>query len=112
MTGKNQETNIAELKKELIEYYRKLPMQKMAAAYIGRDEDTVIRWKKEDADFADQISRARAEWARDNVEAVKSKEWLLERILRDDFSEKKIIAGDEDEPLKIIITEAKTQEQL
>jgi hypothetical protein len=45
--------------KEDLWYYSKLPVQKLAAEYIGRDEDTIIRWKKSDKKFADQVASAK-----------------------------------------------------
>lgn len=75
-----------ELKEKFLEYYRELPVQKLAAAYIGRDEDTIIVWKHEDRDFSDQMENARAEWARRKSKRVKSEEWLLERVMKDHFA--------------------------
>ena len=33
------------LKEKFLEYYKDLPVQKLAAGYVGRDEDTIILWK-------------------------------------------------------------------
>lgn len=80
------------LKASFLEYFRDVPIQKLAAAYIGRDEDTILRWKKEDADFADQISKAKAEWARKNVKAGGQKQRVAAqahytgRLLREEDS--------------------------
>jgi hypothetical protein len=68
-----------------------LPVQKLAGAHIGRDEDTIIRWKTEDSEFADQIENAKAEWALKNVKGVRSREWLLERLMNDHFADKRNI---------------------
>lgn len=53
--------SIDELKERYIRYFEDLPVQKYAAESIGRNEDTVIRWCKEDPDFADAVKMARAE---------------------------------------------------
>ena len=53
-------TKLAKQKTKFLEYYRDLPIQKLAASSIGKDEDTIIRWKHADADFADQTEVARA----------------------------------------------------
>jgi hypothetical protein len=82
------------LKEKFLEYYRELPVLKLAAESVGRNEDTAIRWKKEDPDFAYQVVLARAEWAKRQSKAVKSKEWLLERVLKEHFSEKKEIESE------------------
>jgi hypothetical protein len=78
-----------ELKVKFLEYYRQLPVQKLAAAHIGRSEDTITDWKKTDSDFSDQIDEAKSEWALRNVKGVRSKEWLLERVLHEHFADKK-----------------------
>lgn len=77
-----------DLKRKYLKYFRALPVQKLAAASIGKDEDTIIRWKKEDTDFADQVGVAKAEWALEKCGQVKSTEWLLERVLHDHFPHK------------------------
>ena len=74
------------LKKKFIEYYKQLPVQKLAADFIGVDQDTIINWKKKDKDFSDEIGKAKSEWALNHVKAINSNEWLLERILRDSFA--------------------------
>ena len=73
------------LKEKFLEYYRQLPIQKLAAATIGKSEDTITDWKAQDSDFSCQIEDARAQWALDKVKKVPSKEWLLDRILNDHF---------------------------
>ena len=85
---KTRET-IKDLKKRFLEYYSQLPNQRLAADNIGRNEDTIILWKKNDTDFDKKVLRARAEWALSNCQRVKSAEWLLERVLNDHFGEKK-----------------------
>jgi hypothetical protein len=77
---------IKQLKQEYIEYFEDVPVQKYAAMAIGRDEDTIIRWKKEDEDFADAVQRAKAEWVRKKVLATKA-EFALERLEREVFSQ-------------------------
>jgi len=76
---------VEELKIEYIKYYIDVPVQKYAAMAIARDEDTIIRWRKEDPDFADAVQRAKAEWVRKRVIATKA-EFALERLEKDVFS--------------------------
>ncbi len=71
-------------KKEFLEYYRKLPIQKLAAEYIGKDEDTITNWKKNDPTFSDQLGRAKSEWALKKANKAKP-QWLLERVIREEF---------------------------
>ena len=89
ITVKSKAQNkLAKQKVKFLEYYGKLPIQKLAASSIGKDEDTIIRWKNADADFADQTQVAKAEWALAKSKEVKSVEWLLERVMKDHFSQK------------------------
>lgn len=81
------------LKLKFIEYFRKLPVQKLAGAHIGKHEDTITDWKKEDADFSDQLEEAKAQWALEKVAKVKSDEWLLERIMKDHFAQRAELTG-------------------
>ena len=81
------------LKHTYLEYYRTLPVQKLAGEYIGKSENTIIRWKDADDDFANQMSHAKAEWAKAREGKVKSEEWLLERVLKDHFSQRSELTG-------------------
>jgi hypothetical protein len=76
-----------QLKQKYVGYFLDVPVQRYAAMYIGRDEDTVIRWRKEDTQFAEAVQRAKAEWIRKKVIATKA-EFALERLERDIFSSK------------------------
>lgn len=76
-------------KEEFLRYYSQLPNQKLASGFVGVDEDTIINWKKSDKEFSDAVASAKSQWALDNSRRVRSKEWLLERVLQDDFGEKK-----------------------
>ncbi len=81
--------NLSKLKLEFLEYYSKLPIQKLAADFIGKDEDTITNWKKKDKDFRMMIASVKSQWALNKVSMVKKSEWLLERILKEHFAEKK-----------------------
>lgn len=80
----------AELKIKFLEYFKQLPVQKLAGASIGKSEDTITDWKRADSDFSDQIEQAKAEWALSNIKRVKSREWLLERLMNDHFGGKEV----------------------
>lgn len=80
-----------EKKVKFLEYFRELPIQKLGAGFIGVCEDTIADWKKEDKDFSDQIELAKSEWARTKSKQVKSKEWLLERVMNEHFKEHKSV---------------------
>ena len=85
---KAQMEEIPRLKLKYLAYYRDLPIQKLAAASVGRDDETIMRWRKDDLLFRDQVEAARAEWAKKKVKKVKSGEWLLERIIKEHFVQK------------------------
>jgi len=77
------------LKSEFLEYYAELPIQKLAAEFIGKDEDTITNWKKKDKRFSDMLGSLKSEWVLENVKKVKSAEWLLERVMKEHFAEKR-----------------------
>jgi len=87
MTAK-QNTTTQQLKQKKIKflkYFSEVPVQKLAAAHIGMNEDSVSRWKKDDKEFAEKVERTKAEWVLKNVREVKDKQWLLEKLTREHF---------------------------
>ncbi len=94
----------ANKKRIFLEYFADVPVQKIAASYIGVAEDTVIDWKKADSSFANQINFLQGEWIRKNVKEVKSREWLLERLFRQHFAERKELTGADGKDLPSPIT--------
>jgi hypothetical protein len=78
---------IKKLKAEYITFYEDCPIQKYAAEFIGKDEDSLIRWRKQDKKFADAVRRAKAEWVRKKLIASKA-EFALERLEKEVFSPK------------------------
>lgn len=81
-----QDEKIAELKDRYIEYYKDLPVQKYAAMYVGRDEETIINWRKADLDFSNRVDLARAEWVKRKASKAKV-EFALERLEKSIFKE-------------------------
>jgi hypothetical protein len=84
---KEQDKN-ANKKQMFLEYFKDVPIQSLAANYIGVCEDTITDWKKSDSDFSGCIDRLKAEYARRNLKDVKSTEWKLERVMNDHFGQK------------------------
>lgn len=78
---------IRALKNEYVRYFQDVPVQKYAAMAIGKDEDTILRWKKQDKTFADAILKAKAEWVRKKCIASKA-EFALERLEAEVFGRK------------------------
>lgn len=79
--------SISELKQTYVRYFTDVPIQKYAAMAVGRDEDTIMRWRKEDHTFADAVQKAKAEWVRKKMLAVKA-EFALERLEKEIFSQR------------------------
>lgn len=78
--------SIESLKEAYLDYFKDVPVQKYAAMAIGRDEDTIIRWKNEDTLFADRVNQAKAEFVRKRILAVKA-EFALEKLMGDVFKQ-------------------------
>jgi len=78
----------AKKKKTFLEYFKDVPIQSLGANYIGVDEDTITNWKKADSEFSDCIDNLKAEYARRNLNDVKSTEWKLERVMNDHFGQR------------------------
>lgn len=78
-------------KKELyLEYLEDVPVHKWASKYCMISEDTSKRWRDEDKDFADQCDLRISAFVKKTAKRAKP-EFQLERLLRDDFSEKKSV---------------------
>ena len=92
----------AELKVKFLEYFRDCPIKKYAAASIGRNEDSILVWEKEDSAFSVCIDQARADFLKKNLKLVRSKEWILERMFKDYFSQRTEVTGANGDPLVII----------
>jgi hypothetical protein len=103
-----QKARIEELKAKFLQYYAELPMIRLACSYVGRSEDTIQLWRSSDSDFSAQIDNLKAEWAMKNVKGVKSKEWLLERIMRNDFAQRTEVTGADGGKLEVSIIEDTT----
>lgn len=67
---------------------------KLIARSIGRDEDTLIKWRAADTDFADKLEEARVRFLEKNIRASRP-EFLLERLEPDIFKERKHVEGDQ-----------------
>lgn len=93
-----------EKKERFMEYFRKVPIQKFAAGYIGVSEDTIGRWKDADEDFADCIEHAKAEFVSAKMNKIRSNEWILERIFKGDFAQRNEHTGKDGAPLPILGT--------
>lgn len=97
------------LKQKFLDYFRQLPIQELGANYIGVHENTITNWKKEDQEFSDCVDSAKSQWALDNSKRVRSKEWLLERVMSNHFKERKdITSGDKPIPLLSGVTDVQT----
>lgn len=98
---KQTKEDIARLKEAYVEYYEHVPVQKYAAMAIGRDEDTIVLWRKHDKDFSDRVDQARALWVRKKAAKVRA-EFALERLEKEIFAERKEVKVDADHIDKIL----------
>lgn len=104
--------NVSLLKKRVIKLLKSGLTQKDAAFLSGRNEDTLGRWKNEDADFADKIERAKIESKKGAVELIlqiarEKKDWrpiawFLERRYPQEFG-KAALEDKGPQELKMII---------
>lgn len=81
-----QSNQLENLKEKYLEYYRDCPIQKYAAMSIGRTEETIINWRKEDLDFSNQVEAARAAWVKLKLKKA-NVEWALERLEKEVFGD-------------------------
>lgn len=91
-----------ELKEEYVKYLIEVPSHKFASKAIGKDADTTRAWRKEDTEFSARCEAALAEFVRKTLKRTKP-EFALERLLKEDFSERSEIAGVEGKPLLLPI---------
>lgn len=84
--SRQTKADIIALKKKFVEYYRDVPVQKYACMAIGRTEECVINWKREDPEFLNAVLEAESEWVKKNVLAAKA-EFQLERMRKEIFAQ-------------------------
>jgi hypothetical protein len=96
---KQTKADIARLKEEYVDYYRQVPVQRYAAMAIGRSEDTIIAWRKEDEDFSEQVEKAHAEWVRKKAAETRA-EFALERLEKDIWSSRTEHTGKDGGPIE------------
>lgn len=75
---------ISQLKDKYIRYYEDVPVQKYAAMYIGRTEQTIISWCKNDKEFFNRVQVAKSIWVKKRVLKTRA-EFQLERLANDVF---------------------------
>lgn len=98
-----------EKKRLFIEYFSQLPVQKLGAEFINVHVDTITDWKKADPEFSEQVGRAKTEWALRVSKQVRSKEWLLERVMKDHFAERKELVGSDGNSILVEIVDPKKE---
>lgn len=76
-------------KKDLvIEYLRKLPIYKWAAAFAGIDKSTLENWRKEDEDFSTRCETAKAE-SISKYAGRATPDFILKNVDHETFKDKK-----------------------
>lgn len=98
--SKQTAADIAELKEKAIKDAEYLYHYKLIAKSVGRDEDTLMLWRKQDQDFSDSLEIARTAFIRKQMSKAKP-DFLLERLERELFGNKVVIEGGD--PIKVIL---------
>lgn len=86
---------------KFFEYYKDTPIQKYAAAHAGVNQNTITDWKTRYPDFLDKILDLEAQFVQEQLGKVKKfdNKWILERLFKKDFAERKELTGDKGERL-------------
>lgn len=89
-----------EKKEKVLIFLSEFPFYKWAAKSIGKDEDTLLLWRKEDQDFSDRCEIAKSE-AMKRLGKRASPDFMLKNADPETFKDKKEmeVSG---EPLVII----------
>lgn len=88
MTSKQTAKDIEDAKGIAIAAAEAVYHYKLIARSVNRDEDTLIKWRKADPDFADRLEQGRLRFIKKNV-AIAKPEFLLERLEPELFKERK-----------------------
>jgi hypothetical protein len=87
------------IKEKYLLYLEDVPKHKWASKACRINENTSKRWRDDDPDFADRCEEALSKWVHKNVKKS-SPEFQLERLLADDFKERKdVTSGDKPIPI-------------
>lgn len=92
-------------KEAYLAYIESVPIHKWACKAVKISQKTSERWRKDDQDFDDQCEARIATWVGKTLKQAKA-EFKLERIMKDDFAERKELTGAEGQSLQIEIIEA------
>lgn len=106
-----EQERMATEKVDFLKYFADVPIQKYAAMHIGRSDETITRWKRDDVEFVEQIKALRAEYLRKSVKKIRlgDPKWVIERMYKKDFSARQEITGaDGERLLPVIIEELET----
>lgn len=85
MATRQTEKDIARLKKDAILVAENLWYYKLIARSVGRDEETLINWRKSDPDFSNKLEIARTKFIDKQMGKAKP-DFLLERTERELFA--------------------------
>lgn len=89
------------IKEKYLLYLSEVPKHKFACKAVKISEDTGKRWRDEDQDFADECEAKISAWVRKTLKKTKP-EFQLERLLREDFSQRSELTGEDNMPIQII----------
>lgn len=82
------------IKEKYLLYLEEVPKHKFACKAVKISEDTGKRWRDEDKDFADLCEQKISLWVSKTLKKTKP-EFQLERLFREDFSQRSELTGKE-----------------
>lgn len=96
---------IKENKKAIVlDYLEIVPVYKWAAKYVMITDDTLKAWRDEDPAFSDACEARISEFVKRTIKRTKP-EFQLERLLKDDFSQRSEVGGIGGGPIHVVITD-------
>jgi hypothetical protein len=90
---KKDEYTIKELKAQAIGVAEQVYHYRIVANAIGRDEDTLKKWRTKDGPFSAALEQARTRFLQKQIRKARP-EFLLERLEPEIFKERKDITSD------------------
>lgn len=87
----------------ILSYLEFAPIYKYAAKSVGITDETLKAWRDEDETFSHECEARIAEFVQRTVKRTKP-EFQLERLLKNDFAERKELSGPEGKPIPLLST--------
>lgn len=96
----NDTKELFDLKNEFIEYYKIMPIKKYAAYSIGRSQDTIRLWEKDDYDFSYRVKKTKADYLKGKAKNLRP-EFIIPLLFRE-LTPRQEITGKGGKPIPIL----------